>query len=697
VLKALELEDARFFRNLSQIEAQLITDTVQNAVATTHSKSIWSRIWHRLRIFFSSQTVDEIPSASNALSAPAEFISELQRSRNFISQSFSDTFLDTMLAIQIFDNEDQWCCASSSALYLSKMRGYLSSFKLACRAMVALEKELAQKVQTSPKQRNSFMRSFSNILLGADARIFKLFSSTSIEELQKMLHSCNFQNVQAQDLDITPIEKLVDLKLQSLDIEGGIRRNNGENVLEHASAPEPTDANLISRPKVIASAVHRNGNGACHPLTVEQTGHIFSSAQCVPQNLTGPNEILQGFHDVSVSSGDRYLGHFVQGLRSGKGTYSWSCGDVFEGSWYDDERNGFGILRYQNGDVYEGEWVQGERSEWGKMTFFCGDTFQGEWSHDNFCGKGVYTFSDGRCLQGQWADGMLIKEYHVDISRSSKSQSFEDTPSKNKDIEKSLELFATRITAPKRGGLASIADLLFGGSQAQHLPVASRFRQSIHSKSQPFGHIPESTALVSSTSTNIDLGRTMVSTMFDVYQSTSSKASDVRTKVSLSSDRLASLEMETTALKSRNQAMKHRLEPLLHTFHEVSIDPHACIKGNTEIHVQFDVTRQANLIVELTEQLQKITSENDELMRELAQEDSEFNQDKNEGWEPTMEALSREAAIITSEISALKVDIECSRNENAKLMTRSRFISDQNKSFVSALKFRSDAPKLNRQ
>ena len=185
--------------------------------------------------------------------------------------------------------------------------------------------------------------------------------------------------------------------------------------------------------------------------------------------------------------------------------------------------------------------------------------------------------------------------------------------------------------------------------------------------------------------------------MFDAYQSTSSKASDVRTKVSLSSDRLGSLEMETTALKSRNQAMKHRLEPLLHTFHEVSIDPHACIKGNTEIHVQFDVTRQANLIVELTEQLQKITSENDELMRELAQEDSEFNQDKNEGSEPTMEALSREAAIITSEISALKVDIECSRNENAKLMTRSRFISDQNKSFVSALMFRSDAPKLNRQ
>jgi len=693
VLKALEFEEAKFFRSLSQIEAQLLA-LQKSAGEALRSESMWSKILNRVRAFFRNRTSSETPSSLNTLAAPTEFVSELQRLRNFISHSFSDDFSDIMLTLLVFDVENQWCCASSkSANYLSKMRGLFPSFKLACRAMVTLDRELELRGTKSPKQSISVMRAFYNFLLGSNSRVFKMFSSSPIEEVEKLLHLCNFQNVQPGDLDATPIPKLVELKLQSFDIEGGNRRDVAK-ILQH-DAPEPTDAIPISRPKVIASAVHRNGNAECSPLFVNHGADILSSAQFVRQNnSTGSNETLEGFQDVSVSSGDRFLGNFVQGLRCGKGTYTWACGDVFEGSWLDDERNGFGILRYQNGDVYDGQWVQGRRSGWGKMTFLCGDTFQGEWLSDNFCGKGAYTFSDGRLLQGQWADGTLVKEYEVDVSGPSKSPAPEDARSSNQENTKAqLNAFGTSVATRKRRGLATFKDLLFGPSQAQPLPVATRFQLSIDSKAQQRSNIPESSAVFGSSSPNIEFGRTMVSRMFDAHHSNSSKASDLKSQVDRSTDLLNSLEMEHATLQSRNEAMKLRLEPLLRTFHEVSANSQPHSKMNAEERVQFDVTRQAALILELTEQIQSLTSETDQLVQELEQEDSEISPDTQE----VFEALSRDAEAIAAETSALTADMQSSRIENANLTARSRFISEQNKSFASALKFRFDAPKLNRQ
>ena len=55
------------------------------------------------------------------------------------------------------------------------------------------------------------------------------------------------------------------------------------------------------------------------------------------------NGKLHGRGKRTYSSGDRYEGDFVAGLRNGLGTATWAHGDVFEGEWADNKRSGFGV------------------------------------------------------------------------------------------------------------------------------------------------------------------------------------------------------------------------------------------------------------------------------------------------------------------------------------------------------------------
>jgi len=65
--------------------------------------------------------------------------------------------------------------------------------------------------------------------------------------------------------------------------------------------------------------------------------------------------------------GDKYVGEWKDGKRTGQGTYTWSNGNKYIGEWKDGKRTGQGTLTFPDGTKYVGEWKNGK--EW-NITFY---------------------------------------------------------------------------------------------------------------------------------------------------------------------------------------------------------------------------------------------------------------------------------------------------------------------------------------
>ena len=64
---------------------------------------------------------------------------------------------------------------------------------------------------------------------------------------------------------------------------------------------------------------------------------------------------------LTYADGDKYVGSWYAGKKSGEGELIYSNGDVFRGNWLDDKAHGEGILEYANGDLYQGMWENDQR------------------------------------------------------------------------------------------------------------------------------------------------------------------------------------------------------------------------------------------------------------------------------------------------------------------------------------------------
>jgi len=64
-------------------------------------------------------------------------------------------------------------------------------------------------------------------------------------------------------------------------------------------------------------------------------------------------------------SGDRYFGEIVDGIRNGRGIYTWVNDPnvvFFEGEWRNGKRAGQGKIVFKDGTIYIGNWINGKRS-----------------------------------------------------------------------------------------------------------------------------------------------------------------------------------------------------------------------------------------------------------------------------------------------------------------------------------------------
>ena len=119
---------------------------------------------------------------------------------------------------------------------------------------------------------------------------------------------------------------------------------------------------------------------------------ISSSAIVYPSDSEAQGGTVKTkFERFEYDGGDVYEGETVNGLRHGKGKYTWASGTVYEGDWVKGKRCGFGITKSYRRKRHDG-------------TLFVEYSYEGEWKDSKKNGHGVWKFSQ------EYADG-IIKVY----------------------------------------------------------------------------------------------------------------------------------------------------------------------------------------------------------------------------------------------------------------------------------------------
>ncbi|XP_057697572.1 ankyrin repeat and MYND domain-containing protein 1-like [Corythoichthys intestinalis] len=150
----------------------------------------------------------------------------------------------------------------------------------------------------------------------------------------------------------------------------------------------------------------------------------------------------QGFCVQEFLDGSKYEGEFVDGLKQGKGKYTWKNGEFYEGSFYKDYRHGDGMYYWPSGNKFYGKFYLNWREGYGKHIFPDGAIFKGLYHADQRFGPGVLTAPYGCQDVGIWHGKHLIQlcntvegsfrleeftEYSVDLEQTTTSN-LSETP-----------------------------------------------------------------------------------------------------------------------------------------------------------------------------------------------------------------------------------------------------------------------------
>ncbi|XP_060934145.1 ankyrin repeat and MYND domain-containing protein 1 [Limanda limanda] len=109
------------------------------------------------------------------------------------------------------------------------------------------------------------------------------------------------------------------------------------------------------------------------------------------------------------SDGSRYEGQFLDGLKHGRGKYTFVNGEYHEGFYYKDYRHGNGQYCWPMGQKFTGKFYLNRREGYGHQVFLNGATFQGLFHMDHRLGPGVVTYSDGCQNVGLWVGPLLLR------------------------------------------------------------------------------------------------------------------------------------------------------------------------------------------------------------------------------------------------------------------------------------------------
>ncbi|XP_069376525.1 ankyrin repeat and MYND domain-containing protein 1 [Paralichthys olivaceus] len=123
----------------------------------------------------------------------------------------------------------------------------------------------------------------------------------------------------------------------------------------------------------------------------------------------GREERQRGAGVQEGSDGSRYEGEAEDGLKHGRGRWTWRSGEYHEGSYYKDYRHGDGQYCWPTGHKFIGKFYLNRKEGYGRQLFPDGATFQGLYHTDRRFGPGVVSYSDGRQDVGLWVGPRLLR------------------------------------------------------------------------------------------------------------------------------------------------------------------------------------------------------------------------------------------------------------------------------------------------
>ena len=163
----------------------------------------------------------------------------------------------------------------------------------------------------------------------------------------------------------------------------------------------------------------------------------FQSALSLCPSVYNRSTWSNCFGTITFSkSGNKYVGQFRNGKRSGHGTFTWADGDKYVGTFKNGKQHGRGTFTFgpsskRAGDKYVGQYRNGQATGHGTATFSktgnkyvgqfrngkrvqgtftwanTGNKYVGEFRNGKPNGQGTKIFADGRIREGTWKDGQF--------------------------------------------------------------------------------------------------------------------------------------------------------------------------------------------------------------------------------------------------------------------------------------------------
>ncbi len=118
--------------------------------------------------------------------------------------------------------------------------------------------------------------------------------------------------------------------------------------------------------------------------------------------------IFQPSEDDDSSINTEYIGNFVNGVREGRGSFTFSNGNEYIGNFKANKSDGIGRIKYNNGDEYLGNWVEGRKEGLGIYTWSDGYIYIGDFKDGKMDGNGSCFNSKGELIyDGEWKLGQI--------------------------------------------------------------------------------------------------------------------------------------------------------------------------------------------------------------------------------------------------------------------------------------------------
>jgi hypothetical protein len=137
------------------------------------------------------------------------------------------------------------------------------------------------------------------------------------------------------------------------------------------------------------------------PQQVQPPVQTYSPSQCVGDIASWNNCI----GTVTFPDGQKYVGEFRDGQRSGQGTFTWPEGQKYVGEYRDGKSHGQGTFTFPDGRKYVGEFRDDKSHGQGTFTFPDGQKYVGEYRDGKQNGQGTFTWPEGQKYVGEYRDG----------------------------------------------------------------------------------------------------------------------------------------------------------------------------------------------------------------------------------------------------------------------------------------------------